>query len=597
MSLQERHGLTRLHMAMDTVTVPLHTEVVLSGWVQRRRDLGSLVFIDLRDRSGLVQLVCDSAKGTPDETMETVRGLRSEYVISVRGRVEMRDAAAINNKLPTGHVEVAVLEVEVWNKAKTPPFYIQDGIDAEESIRLKYRYLDLRRPEMQKMLRLRHNVIRVMRRFLDEQAFVEVETPVLTRSTPEGARDYLVPSRLQPGEFYALPQSPQLFKQLLMVSGLERYYQVARCFRDEDLRADRQPEFTQLDIEQSFMPLPEFQGMMEEMMKQVFREAMDVEVDTPFQRMTYQEAMARYGSDKPDLRFGLELVDIGEAVAKSSFPVFQDALGQSDGVVRALVAPGCGGYSRKQTDELVQFVKSFGLKGLVTVAWQESGIKSSASKFFSPEALQSIAEVAGAHPGDLVLIAAARESEVSPALGALRGKLGRDLGLIDESQYRFLWVTDFPLLAYDAESGRYVAEHHPFTMPREEDLHLLETHPEQVRAAAYDMVLNGYELGGGSLRIYRRDIQEKMFRALGFSQEEAYEQFGFLLDAFEYGTPPHGGIAFGLDRLVMIMGGRTSIRDSIAFPKTSSGTDLMISAPASVSQSQLKTLALRVDSD
>lgn len=583
----------RTHSVAQSVAVTPGTSLSLSGWVQRRRDLGSIIFVDLRDRSGIIQLVFDRSKGTPEVVMAQAEQLRNEYVITVQGELVTRAESAVNPKIETGRMELTVRALDVLNEAKNPPFYIQDGVDVDETVRLRYRYLDLRRPEMQNMLMLRHQVLKEFRRFLDDQAFVEVETPILTKSTPEGARDYLVPSRLQAGEFYALPQSPQLFKQLLMVSGLERYYQVARCFRDEDLRADRQPEFTQLDIEQSFIPLETFQSMMEQMMQEVFRKVLQVEVSIPFQRITYQEAMERYGSDKPDLRFEMVIAEIGPLVQDVEFRVFQDALAVG-GVVKALIAPGCAGYSRKQTDELTQFVATYGLKGLATIAVQQDGIKSSLAKFFTEEQLQTVASAAGAKAGDLVLIAAAKRSVVLQALGALRLKLGYELGLADPNEFRFAWVTDFPLLSYNEEEDRYVAEHHPFTMPKWEDLERLEADPGSVRAQAYDMVLNGYEIGGGSMRIYKRDVQERMFKTLGFTPEQAYEQFGFLLDAFEYGTPPHGGVAFGMDRLVMIMGHGKSLRDCIAFPKTSSGTDLMINAPSDVSEAQLTTLQLAI---
>lgn len=585
--------LFRTHTVGATTEVASGATVTLSGWVQRRRDLGSIIFVDLRDRSGIIQLVFDRAKGTPDAVMARAEQLRNESVLTVQGNIVERAETAVNPKLQTGRIELAVTEIEVLNDAKNPPFYIQDGVDVDETVRLRYRYLDLRRPEMQKMLLLRHQVIREFRRFLDDYSFVEVETPVLTKSTPEGARDYLVPSRLQPGEFYALPQSPQLFKQLLMVSGMERYYQVARCFRDEDLRADRQPEFTQLDIEQSFIPLDEFQSMMEHMMQTVFKTVLNVDIPVPFQRITYREAMERYGSDKPDLRFEMAIADIGNLVQDVEFRVFQDALA-AGGVVKGLVAPGCGAYSRKQVDELVSFVATYGLKGLATIAVQESGLKSSLSKFFTEQQLQTIVDEMGAQTGDLVLLAASKRSVVLQALGALRGKLARELGLINEEEFRFAWVTEFPLVSYDEDEQRFVAEHHPFTMPMWEDLDRLESDPGSVRAQAYDMVLNGFELGGGSMRIYLRDIQERMFKTLGFTQEEAYAQFGFLLDAFEYGTPPHGGIAFGIDRLIMIMGHGRSLRDCIAFPKTSTGTDLMIDAPAQVAEAQLDTLQIAI---
>jgi aspartyl-tRNA synthetase len=586
-------GKVRTHTAIETASVAENTEVTLSGWVHRRRDLGSLIFVDLRDRSGIVQLVFDPERGTPQSVLQTAEHLRNEYVVTVTGTVVRRAPSAVNPKLVTGEVEVVVSALDILNTAKNPPFYIQDNIDVDEALRLKYRYLDLRRPEMQRMLMLRHQTVKVLRNYLDRHGFIEVETPMLTRSTPEGARDYLVPSRLHPGEFYALPQSPQLFKQLLMVAGLERYFQFARCFRDEDLRADRQPEFTQLDIEQSFIPLETFQSMMEEMMAEVFREVLGVEILTPFPRMSYREAMDTYGSDKPDVRFGMPLVDIGDLVKHAEFRVFRDVL-ENGGIVKAICAPGCAGYSRKQVDVLTQFVQTYGLKGLATIAVTDGELKSSIAKFFSQDELRAIAEAVGAKVGDLVLIAAADRATVLQALGALRVKLGQELKLIPEGEFKFLWVTDFPLLSWDEEEGRYVAEHHPFTMPKLEDLHLLDTDPGAVRAQAYDLVLNGFELGGGSMRIYQRDIQEKMFRALGFTKEQAYEQFGFLLEAFEYGTPPHGGIAFGIDRLVMIMGGGKSLRDCIAFPKTSSGTDLLTDAPAPVTEAQLDTLHLQL---
>ncbi|MCL6452501.1 MAG: aspartate--tRNA ligase [Alicyclobacillus sp.] len=585
--------LERTHLAVETAGSAPGTEVVLAGWVSRRRDLGSLIFIDLRDRSGIVQLVFDTERGTIPSAMETASSLRSEYVVQVRGHVVARDEKSVNPKLVTGRVEVLVQDVTLLNAAKTPPFYIQDGVDVDEAVRLRYRYLDLRRPEMQRMLRLRHQVYQSLRRYLNDAQFVEVETPVLTKSTPEGARDYLVPSRLQPGSFYALPQSPQLFKQLLMVAGMERYYQFARCFRDEDLRADRQPEFTQLDIEQSFIPLPKFQAMMEEMMARLFEEVLGVRVETPFLRLTYDEAMDRYGSDKPDLRYGLEICDLSEMAGGMAVPLFQAALADG-GVVRAIAVPGAAGYSRKQTDELVRFVQAYGLGGLATIALQPQEVKSSMKKFLDEAQLRALAAAAGAAEGDLVLLAAGSLAQVRAGLGALRVHLGHVLQLADPNVFKFLWVVDFPLLSYDEEEGRFVAEHHPFTMPKWEDLDKLETDPQSVRAQAYDMVLNGYEIGGGSMRIFQRAVQERMFRTLGFTMEEAYRQFGFLLDAFEYGTPPHGGIAFGIDRIVMLMGGGQSLRDCIAFPKTSSGTDLLTAAPSPVSDAQLDVLHLSV---
>jgi aspartyl-tRNA synthetase len=583
----------RTHRVMDAITASPGQEIVLSGWVQRRRDLGSIVFVDLRDRSGIIQLVFDRSKGTPDDVMGQADQLRNEYVFTAFGTVVPRDPGSVNPKMAFGHVEVVVMGLEILNAAKNPPFYIQDGVDVDEAIRLRHRYLDLRRPEMQNILMLRHRVFREFRNFLDKHGFVEVETPILTKSTPEGARDYVVPSRLQAGEFYALPQSPQLFKQLLMVAGMERYYQIARCFRDEDLRADRQPEFTQLDIEMSFMPLDTFLDLMEEMFVHVFQAIMNVEIPRPFQRLTYREAMDRYGSDKPDLRFELPITDIGDVVKDVEFRVFQDALA-SGGVIKALVVPGCAEYSRKQLDGLTQYVAGYGLKGLATIAVQGDELKSSISKFFTAEQLQAIVSTVGASSGDLVLVAAAKRSVTLQALGALRSKLGHELGLADEGHFRFLWIVDFPLFSYNEEEDKYDAEHHPFTMPKWEDLELLESNPGDVRAQAYDLVLNGFELSSGSMRIFQRDIQERMFKVLGFTQEEAHEKFGFLLDAFEYGTPPHGGVAFGLDRIIMIMGKGKSLRDCIAFPKTSGATDLMTDAPSTVSPEQMEILHLEV---
>jgi aspartyl-tRNA synthetase len=466
---------------------------------------------------------------------------------------------------------------------------IEDEIDVDEQVRLKYRYLDLRRPEMQRALLLRSKASKAFRDFLDSRGFVEVETPILTKSTPEGARDYLVPSRVHPGEFYALPQSPQLFKQLLMVSGLERYYQIARCFRDEDLRADRQPEFTQVDIETSFLSMEELLPMMEQMVAHVFKETIGVDVPTPFPRLTYAEAMARYGSDKPDIRFGMELTDVSDLVANCNFKVFAGAVA-TGGQVKAINAKGCGHYSRKEADDLGKFAARYGAKGLAWMGFKDGEVKGPIAKFFSAEEIDALKQRLAAEEGDLLLFVADKPKVVADALGALRSKLGEELGLIDHSKFAFLWVVDFPLLEWDEEAQRYVALHHPFTRPKDEDLHLFETDPGQIRAQAYDMVLNGYELGGGSMRIYKRDVQEKMFKALGFSQEEARKQFGFLLDAFEYGTPPHGGIALGLDRLVMLLAGRNNLREVIAFPKTASASDLMTDAPGQVSPLQLAEL-------
>jgi aspartyl-tRNA synthetase len=580
--------LFRTHNAGELSKAQAGQKVTLTGWVQRRRDLGGLIFIDLRDRSGYVQVVFEPTHSDA-ALMALGDKLRTEYVVAVQGIVAARDEKSVNAKIATGEIEVKVEAVEILNAAKTAPFFIQDNIEVDENLRLKYRYLDLRRPEMQKIFITRSKTVKFFRDYLDENGFLEVETPMLTKSTPEGARDYLVPSRVHPGEFYALPQSPQLFKQLLMVSGFERYYQVARCFRDEDLRADRQPEFTQLDIEQSFIPLEKFHEMIEEMMTGLFQKVMNVEIPRPFPRMTYAEAMARYGSDKPDIRFGLELKDLSEQVRGCGFKVFNAAV-EAGGQVKAIAAPGCASYSRKQIDELEAFAKRYGAKGLAWMALQEEGVKSPIAKFFSEEELQALISTVGAEQGDLILFVADSKKVVADALGNLRTKLGRELSLINESEFKFLWVTEFPLLEHDEESGRYVAAHHPFTMPMVEDLHLLETDPAAVRAQAYDLALNGFEIGGGSMRIYNREVQERMFKALGFTLEEAWEQFGFLLEAFEYGTPPHGGIAFGLDRIIMIMAQRQSLRDTIAFPKTSSASDLMTAAPSPVTNLQLETL-------
>jgi aspartyl-tRNA synthetase len=562
-------------------------EVVLNGWVQKRRDLGGVIFIDFRDRTGIVQIVFNPEYNKT--AWEIADKVRSEYVLAVKGTVVKRAPEAVNPKLKTGEVEVHVAEIEVLNDAKTPPFVIEDEIDVDEQVRLKYRYLDLRRPEMQRALLLRSKASKAFRDFLDSRGFVEVETPILTKSTPEGARDYLVPSRVHPGEFYALPQSPQLFKQLLMISGLERYYQIARCFRDEDLRADRQPEFTQVDIETSFLSMEELLPMMEQMVAHVFKETIGVDVPTPFPRLTYAEAMARYGSDKPDIRFGMELTDVSDLVANCNFKVFAGAVA-TGGQVKAINAKGCGHYSRKEADDLGKFAARYGAKGLAWMGFKDGEVKGPIAKFFSAEEIDALKQRLAAEEGDLLLFVADKPKVVADALGALRSKLGEELGLIDHSKFAFLWVVDFPLLEWDEEAQRYVALHHPFTRPKDEDLHLFETDPGQIRAQAYDMVLNGYELGGGSMRIYKRDVQEKMFKALGFSQEEARKQFGFLLDAFEYGTPPHGGIALGLDRLVMLLAGRNNLREVIAFPKTASASDLMTDAPGQVSPLQLAEL-------
>ncbi|MFC3839982.1 aspartate--tRNA ligase [Paenibacillus sp. MAH-36] len=563
--------------------------VILNGWVQRRRDLGGVLFIDLRDRSGLVQTVFN-----PDfsgDALAIADRARNEYVLAVKGKVVERDAETVNKNIPTGEIEIQVTEIEIMNAAKTPPFFIEDGVEVDEAVRLKYRYLDLRRPEMQRTLMLRSKASKIFRNFLDDQGFVEVETPILTKSTPEGARDYLVPSRVHPGEFFALPQSPQIFKQLLMVSGLERYYQIARCFRDEDLRADRQPEFTQVDIETSFLAQDQLLDILEELVVNLMRETAQVEIPRPFQRITYADAMAKYGSDKPDLRFGLELEDVSDIVQTSGVQVFANVV-KGGGQVKALNAKGCGTWSRKEIDDLLPFAARYGAKGLAWIQVKDGEFKGPIVKFFNEAEIAALTERLGAEEGDLLLFSADKKKVVADVLGNLRLKIGRELGLIDDSKFKYAWVVDFPLLGYDEEAKRYVAEHHPFTRPNEDDIHFFDTDPGQIRAQAYDLVLNGYEVGGGSMRIYQRDVQEKMFGALGFSNEEAQEKFGFLLDAFEYGTPPHGGFAFGFDRLVMLITGRTNLRETIAFPKTASATDLLMDAPGTVDDKQLDQLSI-----
>ncbi len=568
-------------------------KIQLKGWVQKRRDLGGLIFIDLRDRTGIVQVVFNPEDSK--EALATAEAVRNEYVLDIEGTVIAREEGTINENLPTGKVEIKAEKVAIINAAKTPPFVIANQSEVSEDVRLKYRYLDLRRPVMYETFKMRHDVTKTIRNYLDSQGFLDVETPILTKSTPEGARDYLVPSRVHPGEFYALPQSPQLFKQMLMVSGFDKYYQIARCFRDEDLRADRQPEFTQIDIETSFMSQEDIMAMMEEMMIKVLNDVKGISIEKGFPRMSYQEAMSRYGSDKPDTRFDMELVDLSEVVKDCGFKVFTSAV-ESGGQVKAINVKGnADTYSRKDIDALTEFVSVYGAKGLAWLKVEESELKGPIAKFFNEEEQEAFRISLSAQPGDLLLFVADKKSVVADALGALRLKLGKELKLIDESKFNFLWVTDWPLLEYDEELGRYFAAHHPFTMPVREDLGYLDSDPTKVHAQAYDLVLNGYELGGGSLRIFERKIQEKMFKVLGFSEEEAKEQFGFLLEAFEYGTPPHGGIALGLDRLVMLLAGRTNLRDTIAFPKTASASDLLTHAPDVVSNNQLKELHLSVN--
>ncbi|MDH7497332.1 MAG: aspartate--tRNA ligase, partial [Syntrophomonadaceae bacterium] len=542
-------------------------------------------------RSGLVQLVFSPEVAA--EAFAVGEQVRSEHVIAAAGTVRLRPEGTENPNLVTGAIEVYVEQAEVLNRAKTPPFYIEDGIEVDELLRLRYRYLDLRRPEMKRNLELRHRVTQALRSYLDRLGFLEVETPILARSTPEGARDYLVPSRVHPGQFFALPQSPQQYKQMLMVAGMERYFQIARCFRDEDLRADRQPEFTQLDIEMSFVDEEDVMELVEGMLAHAFREALGVSLPLPFPRLTHAQALQRFGSDKPDLRFGLEITELSHLVGGVEFKVFRDALA-AGGVVRGLNARGCGSLSRKEIDDLVRFALSWGAKGLAWINVTAEGLKSPITKFFDEASLAAVLAALGAEPGDLLLFSADQEAVVARVLGALRLEIGQRLNLVDPAQLKFCWITEFPLLEWDADEGRYVAVHHPFTAPRPEDLALMSSDPGAVRARAYDLVLNGVEIGGGSLRIHQRAVQEQMFALLGLGEEEVRDKFGFMLEAFEYGTPPHGGIAFGLDRLVMLMAGRESIRDVIAFPKTQSASCPLTSAPSAVTERQLRELGIRV---
>ncbi len=585
-------GLKRSHKCCEVDETMIGQKVVLMGWVQRRRDLGQLIFIALRDRSGIVQAVVD--QNTNAEVFNKAETVRSEYVLAITGTVRARTEKDINPNMKTGKIEIEAEDIRILSEAETTPFQVEDSVQVKDDLRLKYRYIDLRRPEMQKNLILRHKVAQSVRNFLSDEGFLEIETPMLTKSTPEGARDYLVPSRVHPGNFYALPQSPQIFKQLLMVSGMDRYFQIVKCFRDEDLRADRQPEFTQIDMELSFVEEDDVMSINERLLKKVFKETLDVDVEIPFQRMTYKEAMERYGSDKPDVRFGMELVNISEVVKDSEFKVFADALANG-GSVRAINAKGCGTYPRKQIDALVEFVKTYKAKGLAWIAINNEGeIKTQISKFFTPEKLDEIIKAVDGQNGDLILICADKNSVVFDALGALRLEISRREKLTNPKDFKFLWVTEFPLLEWSEEENRYTAMHHPFTSPMDEDLELMDTAPSKVRAKAYDVVLNGYELGGGSIRIHRSDIQEKMFKLLGFSEEDAQERFGFLINAFKYGTPPHGGLAFGLDRIIMLMTGAESLRDVIAFPKVKDASCPMTDAPNVVDEKQLEELGLMI---
>ena len=588
-------GLHRSHRCTEVTKDMIGSEVTLMGWVQKSRNKGGIVFVDLRDRSGIMQLIFETGceNGIDEEGFEKAGKLRSEFVIAVTGTVEAR-SGAVNPNLKTGEIEIRAKSLRILSESETPPFPIEEDSKTREELRLKYRYLDLRRPDLQRNLMMRSQVTTLVRAFMAKEGFLEIETPTLCKSTPEGARDYLVPSRVHPGCFYALPQSPQLYKQLLMCSGYDRYIQIARCYRDEDLRADRQPEFTQIDMELSFVDVDDVIDVNERLLAYLFKEVLDVEVQLPIQRMTWTEAMNRFGSDKPDLRFGMELTDISEVVKDTEFAVFKNAL-EAGGTVRGINAKGQGAMPRKKIDKLVEFVKGYGAKGLAYVAIQEDGtVKSSFAKFMTEEQMQALIQAMDGQNGDLLLIAADKTKLVWDVLGALRLEMANQMGLLDKNEFRFVWITEFPLLEWSEEENRFTAMHHPFTMPMEEDLQYIDSDPGRVRAKAYDIVLNGNEIGGGSVRIHQNDIQEKMFEALGFTKERANEQFGFLLDAFKYGVPPHAGLAYGLDRLVMLMAKQDSIRDVIAFPKVKDASCLMTEAPERVEDKQLQELGIEV---
>lgn len=583
--------MKRTHRCTELKLSDVGREVVVMGWVQRRRDLGKLIFVTLRDRSGIIQVVFNSE--TNPELHAKAAQVRSEYVLAVKGILARRSEEAINRNMETGELEIVASELRILNKAETPPFHIEENSDANEALRLKYRYLDLRRPDLQRNLILRHRIAKIARDYYDENGFLEIETPFLTKSTPEGARDYLVPSRIHPGKFYALPQSPQIFKQLLMVSGFDRYMQIVKCFRDEDLRADRQPEFTQIDVEMSFVDMEDVMAVNEGFVRRLFKETLGIDLPAPFKRLTYAEAMDRFGSDKPDTRFGLEIVNVSDIVRDCGFKVFKDTIA-SGGSVRAINAKGAGAkLSRKEIDALGDIVKTYRAKGLAWMVVEANGVKSSFAKFLTETEIQGIKERLGAEPGDLLLFVADKHEIVCDALGHLRLELGEKLGLIDHKRFDVLWVTDFPLLEYNEEEQRWEAKHHPFTAPMDEDIAYLDTDPGRVRSKAYDLVINGYEAGGGSIRIHSQELQARMFRVIGLSDEQARERFGFMLEAFKYGTPPHGGMAFGLDRLTMLLAGTDNIRDVIAFPKVQTAACLMSNAPDVVDDKQLEELHIK----
>ncbi|HEX3028679.1 MAG TPA: aspartate--tRNA ligase [Clostridia bacterium] len=585
------YGLKRTHRCSELGVQNVGEKVVVMGWTHKRRDLGGVIFIDLRDRSGILQVVFNDKIG--EDAFEKAETIRNEYVLAIVGEVVKRDSETVNPKIETGEIEVIAQELRILSKAETPPVYIEEDSDVNEMVRLKHRYIDLRRPDMQRNLILRHKVAKIARDYYDANGFLEIETPMLTKSTPEGAREYVVPSRVHPGKFYTLPQSPQLFKQLLMVSGFDRYFQIVRCFRDEDLRADRQPEFTQIDLEMSFVNVEDVLTVNEGFIKKAFKEALDIELETPFLRMPYQEAMDRFGSDKPDIRFGMELVNISDLVENCGFKVFADAV-KNGGSVRAVNAKGCGAkFSRREIDSLVEFVKIYRAKGMAWIAVEENELKSAITKFFNEDEIKSILDRVQAEPGDLICFIADKNQIVYDALGNLRLELARRLDILKKDEYKFLWVTEFPLFEYDEEEKRWAAKHHPFTSPMDEDIEFLDTDQGRVRAKAYDIVLNGVEIGGGSIRIHIPELQSKMFDMIGLTKEQAEARFGFLLEAFKYGTPPHGGMAYGLDRLIMLMAGRSSIRDVIAFPKVQNASCPMSNSPDIIEPKQMKELHIK----